>query len=164
MTLSDFATLATATSGIAVTVSLVYLIIQTRQNVRHTRALIQQGASARTVSIVLANQLPDATAAWLQGNGVVPTPETVRKGQFFLMCQTSITALEDIFHQRSDGLMIKDEVFARNCFVHRGLLSEPGYRDYWNAQRTEIAKIAPQFCAFVDGLCSGEVKEFGFRI
>ena len=47
MTLSDFATLSTAVSGIAVTVSLIYLIIQTRRNTRHTRPLIHQGATAR---------------------------------------------------------------------------------------------------------------------
>lgn len=163
MTLSDFATLSTAISGIAVTVSLIYLIIQTRQNLRHTRALIHQGASARTVAIVLANQTADATTAWLQGNGVEPTPEAVRKGQFYLMCQTSITALEDIFSQHNDGLM-KDEVFARNCYIHRGLLSEPGYREYWTAQRADVAKIAPDFAGFVDSLCDGEAKEFKFRI
>ncbi len=45
MTLLDFATFSTAISGIAVSVSLIYLIIQTRQNLRHTRALIHQGSS-----------------------------------------------------------------------------------------------------------------------
>ncbi len=163
MTLSDFASFSTAISGVTVSVSLIYLIIQTRQNLRHTRALIHQGASARTTAIVLANQTPDASAAWLEGNGEDPTPESVRKLQFFLMCQTSITALEDIFSQYSDGLM-KKEVFARNCHVHRGLLSEPGFRDYWNSQRTDLIKISPRFTNFVDGLCLGEATEFKFRI
>jgi hypothetical protein len=163
MTLADFATWSTAISGIAVTASLIYLAIQTRQNVRHTRALIHQGASARTTAIALANQMPEASAAWLEGNGMKPTPDAVRKAQFYLMCQTSVTALEDIFSQHKDGLMEK-EVFARNCHVHRGLLSEPGYRAYWNAQRVELTKVAPEFCAFVDGLSTGEAKEFGYRI
>jgi len=163
MTLSDFATFSTAVSGVAVTVSLIYLIIQTRQNTRHTRALIHQGASARTVAIVLANQATDVSAAWVEGNGGKPTPEAIRRTQFFLMCQTSITALEDIFSQHNDGLM-KPEVFARNCLVHRGLLSEPGMRAYWTGQRAEVAKVAPEFCAFVDGLCTGDATEFKFRI
>jgi hypothetical protein len=79
------------------------------------------------------------------------------------MCQTSITALDDIFSQHSDGLM-QQEVFARNCFVHRGLLLEPGYRAYWNAQREELRSIAPKFVAFVDGLCVEEATAFGFRL
>jgi hypothetical protein len=163
MTLSNFSTLITAISGIAVTVSLIYLIIQTRQNVRHTRALIQQGASARTIAIVLANQMPDASTAWLQGNGMETTPDAVRRAQFSLMCQTSVTALEDIFHQYKDGLM-KEEVFARNCMMHRGLLSEPGYRAYWNAQRDDVRKIAPGFAGFIDSLCTEDATAFKFRI
>jgi hypothetical protein len=163
MTLSEFATITTAISSIAVTVSLIYLILQTQQSVRHTRALIQQGASARTVAIVLANQMPDASAVWCLGNGRQPTPDVVRKGQFHLMCQTSITALEDIYNQHKDGLM-KEEVFARNCYVHRGLLSEPGYREYWTQYRTDIAKVAPQFSAFVDSLCTDDATEFKFKV
>jgi hypothetical protein len=163
MSLATFATISTAISGVAVTVSLIYLIIQTGQNLRHTRALIHQGASARTTAIVLANQVADASAAWIEGNGGTSTPEAIRNLQFFLMCQTSVTALEDIFSQHKDGLM-HEEVFARNCALHRGLLSEPGYRAYWNSQRVELQKIAPRFCAFVDGLCTEEASEFRFRI
>src|ERR1700759_3954704 len=84
MTLSDFASLSTAISGVAVTVSLIYLIIQTRQNIRHTRALIHQGSSARTTAIVLANMEADASSAWLAGNGVTPTPTKIRRAQFNL--------------------------------------------------------------------------------
>ena len=163
MTLSDIATFSTAISGVTVTVSLIYLIIQTRQNVRHTRALIQQGASARTVAIQIATLAPHAMAAWIEGNGRGPSPAAVRKAQFFQMCQTSVTALEDIFAQHKDGLM-KQEVFARNCAIHRGLLLEPGYRAYWNNIRTELKEVAPKFTAFVDGLCVEDATEFGFRI
>jgi hypothetical protein len=163
MTLSDIAAFSTAVSGVTVTVSLIYLIIQTRQNVRHTRALIQQGASARTIAIQIATLAPQSMAAWLEGNGQEPSPEEVRKAQFFQMCQTSVTALEDIFAQHNDGLM-QQEVFARNCAIHRGLLLEPGYRDYWDNYRTDLKEIAPKFTAFVDGLCVGEATEFGFRI
>jgi hypothetical protein len=163
MTLSDISTLITAISGIAVTLSLIYLIIQTRQNVRHTRALIQQGASARTVAIVLANQMADASATWIRGNGGKVTPETVHDAQFALMCQTSVTALEDIFHQHNEGLM-DEEIFARNCFLHRRLLSAPGYRTYWNDQRAEMSVIAPKFCAFVDGLCTEDATAFKLKV
>jgi hypothetical protein len=163
MTLSDLAAFSTALSGAAVTGSLIYLAIQTRQSVRHTRALIQQGSSARTVSIVLSNMEPDVMAAWLEGNGQEATPAAIRKAQFFLLCQTSVTAMEDIFAQHSAGLM-QPEVFARNCAVHRNLLLEPGYREYWNNYRVEFQRIAPKFTAFVDGLCVDEATAFGFRL
>jgi hypothetical protein len=163
MTLSDFAALSAAVSGVAVTLSLIYLGIQTRQDVRHTRALIHQGATARTIAIVLANQTAAASAVWLEGNGVQPTHEAVTKLQFDLMCQTSITALEDIFSQHNSGLM-KTEAFARNCYMHSGLLSEPGFRAYWNRQRADLREVAPVFSAFVDGLCVGEAADFQFRV
>jgi hypothetical protein len=150
--------------SVAVFITLVYLSVQTRQSIRHTRALIHQGASARTTSITLWHAgSPEAMATWLEGNGEPPTPESNRKARFALMCQTSVTALEDIFSQHNDGLM-EEEVFARNCYVHIGLLAEPGYRAYWNAQRVELSRIAPKFVAFVDGLCVEEATKFGFRL
>ena len=45
MTLSDLSSIVGMISGLAVLGSLVYLAQQTRQNVRHTMALIQQGRS-----------------------------------------------------------------------------------------------------------------------
>jgi hypothetical protein len=163
MSLSDLASLGSFVSGVAVTVSLIYLIIQTRQNVRHTRGLVIQGASARTTAIVLANQGRDMMTAWIEGNGGELTEEAIKRGQFLLMCQTSVTALEDIFAQKSMGLM-PDEVFARNCVLHQGLLAQPGMRAYWTAQREVLSKVAPRFVAFVDGLCVGDAAEFTLKL
>jgi hypothetical protein len=53
MDVSDIASIATAVSGLAVTASLIYVGIQTKQNVRHTRALIHQGTAARTTNLLL---------------------------------------------------------------------------------------------------------------
>ena len=86
MSLSDLASLGSFASGVAVTVSLIYLIIQTRQNVRHTRALIQQGATARTTQIALSQTDAANAAAFLAANGVDPTQEAIRRMQFAMMC------------------------------------------------------------------------------
>jgi len=164
MTLSDFASLSTAVSGVAVTISLIYLGIQTRQNVRHTRALIHQGATARTTSIMLANQNRDSSAAWVQENGNEATPEAIRKMQFNLMAGTLINAMEDFYFQKKDGL-IDNELFERNCDMFRGLLSEPGMRAYWIERRDGgIAKASPNFTKFVDGLCTEPASTFKYRV
>lgn len=163
MTLSDFASLSTAISGIAVTLSLIYLAIQTRQNANHTRALILQGATERSTNIMLANTSPESSAAWLWGNGTEPTPQAVRQLQFNLMCGTAINAMEDFFSQRSEGLM-SPEVFARNCEMFRGLLSEPGLRAYWDSRKEDVGKAAPKLRAFIDGLCDGDAANFKFRV
>jgi len=151
MTLADFAALSTSISGIAVTVSLIYLIIQTRQNVRHTRALIQQGATARTIQIALSQTDAGNAAAFLEANGVSPDQDAVRRLQFAMMCTTWMAALEDIHGQRTDGLLT-DEQFARNCWEHRHLMSQPALHAFWLANREEIGGVAPSFRAFVDSL------------
>lgn len=163
MTLSDFATLSTAISGVAVTVSLIYLIIQTRQNTRHTRALIHQGATARTISIMLANQNHDSSAAWIRGNGGTVTPDTISDVQFGLMCSTAISALSDLHSQYRDGLMTEEQMGAyRDQFS--GLLAQPGMRKYWNGRREGIVKAAPDLCAFIDSLCVEEVPAFTIKL
>jgi hypothetical protein len=63
MVLSDVASIATAVSGFAVTASLIYVGIQTQQNVRHTRALIHQGTAARTTNILLGSMNVEVVAA-----------------------------------------------------------------------------------------------------
>jgi hypothetical protein len=80
---SEIASIATAVSGLAVTVSLIYVGIQNRLSVRHTRALIQQGTAARTTTILLGWMNPEAVAIWIEGNGGTPTPELIRERQFY---------------------------------------------------------------------------------
>src|ERR1700761_4473829 len=59
MVLAEIAYIATSVSGIAVTASLIYVGIQTKQNVRHTRALVHQGTAARTTNILLGFMNPE---------------------------------------------------------------------------------------------------------
>ena len=163
MTLADFASLSTAVSGIAVTVSLIYLAIQTQQNTRNTRALIHQGAAARTTSIRIGMMEGERAVAWIEGNGGSPTPEEVRRLQFNLQCATALDALEDHYLQKKAGL-VSAEQFARNREGFRRLLQEQGMRDFWNAQKLTEARVAPQFCAFVDGLCDVEATAYARRV
>jgi len=155
VTLSEIASVATAISGLAVTISLIYLAIQTQQNVRHTRALIHQGTAARTTALLLGLMNAEAAAAWIEGNGGTPTPELIRKRQFEQHCGTAMIAMEDYFSQHEEHLL-SEEQFARGSATFRTLLKEPGMRAYWLRQREIIADAAPRYCAFIDSLCVGE--------
>src|SRR5580765_5709256 len=53
MSLSDLASIGSLVSGLAVLVSLIYLGLQTHQNAKHSRALIQQGRAARVADTAL---------------------------------------------------------------------------------------------------------------
>jgi hypothetical protein len=75
---SEIASIASTVSGLAATVSLIYVGIQIRLSVRHTRASIQQGTAARTTNILFGFMNAEAVAIWIEGNGGTPTPELVR--------------------------------------------------------------------------------------
>lgn len=154
MSLSEIASIATAISGFAVTVSLIYLAIQTRQNVRHTTAMIHQGTAARTTTILLEWMEPDIAAAWIEGNGGTPTPELIRQRQFECYCRVAMIAMEDYFSQHRLGLL-SEEQFSRGTETFRNIMKEPGLRAYWLRERV-MAKAAPHYCSFIDSLCSGE--------
>ena len=129
MVLSDVASIATAVSGLVVTASLIYVGIQTKQNVRHTRALIHQGTAARTTSILLGFMNAEIVSAWIEGNGGTATPELIRQRQFHYHCGIAMIAMEDYFSQHEDGLL---------------------------KHRETMTKAAPRYCAFIDSLCGGE--------
>lgn len=155
MVLSEVASISTAVSGLAVTASLIYVGIQTKQNVRHTRALIHQGTAARTTNLLLGFMNAESVAAWIEGNGGTPAPELIRQRQFYYHCGIVMIAMEDYFSQHEDGLL-SNEQFSRGTATFRERLREPGLRTYWLKQRETMTKAAPRYCAFIDSLCAGE--------
>jgi hypothetical protein len=83
---SEIASIVSTVSGLAATVSLIYVGIQIRLSVRHIRASIQQGTAARTTNILFGLMNAEAVAIWIEGNGGTPTPELVRERQFYYQC------------------------------------------------------------------------------
>jgi len=150
---SEIASIASAVSGFTATISLIYVGIQTRQSVRHTRAQIQQGTAARTTSVLLGWMNSDAVAAWIEGNGGKPTPELVRERQLYYHCGIAMIAMEDYFSQHEMGLLSQEQ-FLRGSQTFRERLKEPGLRAYWAKQRGWLLKTAPHYCAYIDGLCA----------
>src|SRR5665213_3244937 len=101
MTLSDLASIGSLVSGVAVLVSLIYLAQQTRQNSRHTRALIQQGrASQGQAGIVqwIATD-PSTAEVYLRGCEGDITMDRVQFIRFIYMMISAFFAWEDSFYQ-----------------------------------------------------------------
>lgn len=156
---SEIASIASAVSGTAATISLIYVGIQIRLSMRHTRAQIQQGTTARTTSILLGQMIGEAAAIWIEGNGGTPTAELVRDRQFYCQCGIAMIAMEDYFSQHELGLL-SAEHFSRGSETFRNRLKEPGLRAYWMKQREILAEAASSYCAYIDSLCSGETTPF----
>jgi len=153
MTLSDFATFSTAISGLAVTASLVYLAMQTHQNAKHTKALIQQGQSDRILATVIALANSDLSAAWIVGNGGTPTPEAVKAQQFQCICNAWINDMLDFHNQHILGLL-SDEQFDAACAEYSGALKQSGLHAYWTSWRAARLQKTPKFIHFVDELAA----------
>ena len=153
MTLSDFAMLSTAVSGIAVTASLIYLAMQTYQNSKHTKALLQQGQADRVVTTLVAMANPDLAAAWIAGNGGSVTPEAVKGLQFAQLCNALVYDMADFHNQHVDGLA-RGEQFGGACIGYSTLLQQSGMRAYWMAWKNGRTLVAPKFIAWVDGLAA----------
>jgi hypothetical protein len=151
MTLAELASFSTAISGFAVTASVIYLAIQTHQNTRNIRAMIHQGSTARTTSILTNLMAPEYCAAWIEGNGGEVTPEAIRSRQFFFHCSVAMNSMEDLYVQHCAKLL-NEEQFVRGSESYRRLLTEPGMRKFWEGERALFASTAPGFTAYVDGL------------
>lgn len=152
MTLSDLASFGSLISGVAVLVSLIYLGIQTRQNVRHSRALIQQGRAARIsdTSLRLAElRADDGLNKCFEGSVEVSQKDVAR---FLFICRSIFVSAEDSYLQHQQGLL-DDQAFAsfessvKSGLGSRGIAAgwmltagmyEPEFRDYMNRMNGDI--------------------------
>lgn len=141
MSLSDLASLATVISSLTVLASLIYVGLQLRQNTKHTKALLWQGAAARGVNMNLSMAEEKLAAAFIAGNGETPTPEAVERRQFFLQCTALYAQIDDMFTQWDDGLVEEDRFGRfRSTFVAM-LAGNPGLRECF-AKRAAIGSVA----------------------
>jgi hypothetical protein len=151
MSLSDFASIASLVSGIAVLVSLVYLSQQIRQATKHTRAQIGTMRTQRVVD--MSYHLIDPTVATLIARGRAGD-RSLNAGElmgFMAFARAQFWSAEDTFIQHEEGL-IGDAIFDtsfRSNFV--GLLQGPGMRAAWRLQR---GNFEPGFAAYMDGIAA----------
>ena len=153
MPLADLAAIGSLISGFAVTASLIYLALQTHQNTKHTKALMNQGQSNRVVATLLTFASSDISAAWIAGNGGAPTPDAVKDLQFAQVCNAVIYDAMDFYNQHRDGLM-SDEVFGSTEVAYSSLLQQPGMRAYWESWKGTRQHKAPNFIAWIDSLAA----------
>ena len=146
MTLSDLASIGSLVSGVAVMASLIYLAQQTRQNVRHSQALVQQGRAARIADTALRLaelRESDAIDRCFEGSLEVSAKDVAR---FLFVCRAIFVSAEDSFFQHQQGLLddMAFESFESSIKGGMGVggiaaawlmtagMYEPQFRDYMN--------------------------------
>lgn len=157
MTLTDLAALANILSSLAIVASLVYLGLQTHQNVKHTRALIHQGRTARTMDIGMRLADADLSAAVILASGGVATAEAVKSTQFSMLMSAMFSAYVDSFTQHAEGLL-GDAQFG----VFRGSVMEvmkvPAARERWAEWSATRTASYPTFKAFIDDIAANAAR------
>ncbi|MBS0277603.1 MAG: hypothetical protein JSR81_08270 [Proteobacteria bacterium] len=148
MTLADLASIGSLISGVAVLASLVYLGIQTRQNVRHSQALIQQGRAARIADTALR------IAELREGDAIdkcfAGSPDVAEKdvGRFLNIGRAIFVSAEDSYFQHKQGLL-DDIAFASFETGARAGMGSPGVAAAWLLTRD---MYEPEFRVYLDGL------------
>jgi hypothetical protein len=149
VTLSDLASIGSLVSGVAVLVSLIYLAQQTRQNTRHTRALMQQGRALQAQEF-MSSYATDATLTdlFVRGGDGDLTMDRNQIVRYFMTTLGLFYNFEDLFYQHRDGL-IDDERHKATTSTVGINLARPGVRAVW---RIGGANFGIDFQNFVNAL------------
>ena len=147
MSLSDLASLASFVSGLAVLGSLVYLAIQTRQNAKHTSALIRQSRTTQ-VTQRLQTFISDPLLMDLQirGNAADQTLSDIDVARFVYNSLATVTNFQDQFYQHKEGL-IDDARHEGLDVAIQFAARNPGFRAAWTVNRVRFDQ---EFRVFVD--------------
>jgi hypothetical protein len=147
MSLSDLASVGSFVSGVAVLISLIYLGLQTRQNVLHTRALIQQGRSGQ-VGAMLGLIAADPSLAELMvraGRDTLTDADIIRVSYWYY---AMFINLEDQVHQHERGL-IDDDRYYSTLEGARETIRSPSGRIAWKLLGN---RFNPRFRKIMDDL------------
>ncbi|HEX3673431.1 MAG TPA: hypothetical protein VHU87_04090 [Rhizomicrobium sp.] len=136
----------------AVIASLIYLAQQTRQNVRHSQALIQQGRAARIADTTLRLaelRESDAIDRCFEGSLEVNAKDVAR---FLFLCRAIFVSAEDSFFQHQQGLLDETAFESFESSIKSGMgaagiaaawlmtanMYEPQFRDYMNRMMGDL--------------------------
>jgi hypothetical protein len=148
MTLSDFASIGSLISGMAVLLSLVYLNFQFRQTERNQQASIRQGRINRAVELVTARMQPSVAEA--VNNGIDGDRDLTAQqlALFVAYADAYFLHAEDTYYQHEAGLL-NESAFTTFVAYQKVAFTQCGMRVQWRRQR---AYYAGAYVEFMDRL------------
>lgn len=145
MTLSDLAALGSFVSGIAVVITLIFLLVQTRQTLRNQRSLMQQGRTARIVDLIFRQTEPELMDVMVRGRAGDITLEPLQIETFLNVARASLISMEDTYLQHQLGT-IDPSVWMTSTSRLADSLAQPGMRAAWNSFRPSFSKDFAEHC------------------
>src|SRR5215472_2170704 len=147
MSLSDFASLGSLISDLAVLSSLAFLYFQVRRmSDKHQQATIRQTRAERALSISFSRLDPSVALAVRKGLDGDKNITLVELEQFNVYIAGFFHSLEETFNQHRVGL-IDDVEYADFEKLVRGSCNSAGMRLIWRTRKPNLGK---EFAAFVD--------------
>lgn len=148
MALTDLAAIGSFVSGVAVVVTLVFLVIQMGQTNRNQRSLMQQARTARVSETILCCTEPFLSEAMVRGFQGDTTMESPQIQAFFRQLSALLYNYEDSFLQYRAGTLDTsswntDVAALQEFFLY------PGFRVAWRFNRDFMSGA---FREYVDGI------------
>jgi hypothetical protein len=132
MSLSDLANIGEGIGGIAVLITLIYLVIQIRQNTRMMRASAHHSVNELGVHINLAlGTDPEASRVLQVGSANYTELTSHQRLMFHLMMRANFSGAEDFYIQTREGLLDSDMWDSRKLSMTR-YLQQPGVQAWWD--------------------------------
>ena len=152
MTLQDLGNLGELISGIAVVITLVYLAVQIRQNTKTVRTSTYQAlldSSRSDTELILAH--PHLARIYRVGRRD-PTELTDEERPLFRMLIGQLLQNYEIMYLQHQHGVIDEEFWGRRRLLLRGILSQPGVRQWWAGRANARRFYDPRFQEIVESL------------
>jgi hypothetical protein len=146
MSWTQFSSIISALSGVAVLVSLVFVILQLKVAVKNQQAMIRTFRASRLVELNMAAANPSFADAWFKGMSGADDLSNTQFAQFLHGCRATFANSEDAFYQYREGLLNKAAFASFSATVKFSFLSL-GYRVAWRNSHQLYGK---EFVAFMD--------------
>ena len=134
MTLADLSSLGSFISGLAVIITLIFLLLQMRQSDKNQKALLQQGRSARVTELILKRTDPELSRALTRGLHADLTIEGFQVESINAFFAALFWSIEDSFLQYRAGLLLSTS-WETDAATLRGFFSVPACRVAWVMNR-----------------------------
>jgi hypothetical protein len=150
VSLTDFASVGSFLSGIAVVISLAYLSLQIRQAAKNQRGTMHQMRASLSTDVMLRiaeSGLAGSFRAGLSGASDITEEQF---WQYYYAANAILRTTENALTQYRDGL-INDMHFASAKASAKAMLANRGYQALWKTVRLGRE---PGFRAFMDQLAA----------
>ena len=135
--------------AVAVVASLVYLATQIRTQIRESRLAASRELTANLIETYSALQTPQMADIWARGSKNYDALTESEKIQILAFFQRYFRALENAFHQASDGLL-NQQVWDGIARHIGGVMSTEAAQRIWSVRKDNYSENFQEFIESIE--------------